>query len=153
MPRVSNSECFHRNEQLTIPVITATAVENLPAPIGERYAGMAEYLKEPGELLSDTPYVAYRNMDMQHLDVKIGSPVSKRLPEKRDVRPGSLPEGSIVPCIYRGPYRDMAPVYTEMASRIEEEGLTSAGTVREHYYNRPEYPESKLLTINVMPVP
>ncbi|MFA7562053.1 MAG: GyrI-like domain-containing protein [Methanoculleus sp.] len=152
MPRVSSIDRYHRREQPTIAIRTATAVENLPALIGESYARMAEYLKELGELLSDTPYVAYHNTDMQHLDVEIGFPVSKVLPGKGDIRPGSLPEGSVVACMYRGPYRDMAPVYTEMASRIEEDGLKPVGTVYEHYYNGPEYPESELLTMIVMPV-
>lgn len=152
MPRVSNIDRFHKREQPTIAIRTTTVVENLPVLIGESYCRMAEYLRELGELLSDIPYVAYHNMDMQCLDVEIGFPVSRALPENGDIRPGSIPEGSIIACMYRGPYRDITPVYTEMANRIEEDGLTPAGTVYEYYYNGPGYPESELLTMIVMPV-
>ncbi|WP_243671033.1 hypothetical protein [Methanoculleus chikugoensis] len=39
-----------------------------------------------------------------------------------------------------------------MAGWIEKNGLQPVGTVYEHYYNGPEYPESELLTMIVMPV-
>ncbi|WP_244987785.1 GyrI-like domain-containing protein [Methanoculleus chikugoensis] len=131
---------------------TRAKVEDLPMLIGGGYGRMADYLKELGEHLSDVPYVAYHNMDMQNLDVEMGFPVPKVLPEKGDIRSGSIPEGKFVFCMYRGAYRDMAPTYEEMAGWIEKNGLQPVGTVYEHYYNGPEYPESELLTMIVMPV-
>lgn len=152
MPRVSSIDVFHRREQPTVSIRTTTAVENLPVLIGESYCRMADYLKELGEFLSDVPYVAYHNMDMQHLNVEIGFPVAKSLPEKGDIYPGSIPEGNVVSCMYRGAYREMASTYDEMTNWIEENGLMPAGIVYEYYYNGPEYPESELLTRIVMPV-
>ncbi|KLK89411.1 transcriptional regulator [Methanoculleus sediminis] len=152
MPRVSNIEMLRRREQPTLSIRTRAKVEDLPMLIGESYCRMADYLKELGELLSDVPYVAYHNMDMQDLDVEIGFPVSKVLPERGDIRSGSIPGGNVVFCIYRGAYRDMAPTYDEMANWIEKNGLKPAGTVYEYYYNGPEFPESELLTMIVMPL-
>ena len=91
-------------------------------------------------------------MDMQDLDLEIGFPVSKALPEKGEIRSGSIPEGNVVFCMYRGAYREMASAYNDMAAWIEERGLTPAGSVYECYYNGPEWPESELLTMIVMPV-
>ncbi len=152
MPRVSNIELLRKREQPTPSIRTRAKVEDLPMLIGEGYCRMAEYLKELGELLSDVPYVAYHNMDMQNLDVEIGFPVSKVLPEKGEIQSGSIPESNVVFCMYLGPYRDMASTYGEMAGWIEKNGLTPTGTVYECYYNGPEYPESELLTMIAMPM-
>lgn len=152
MPRVSNIELLRKREQPTLSIRTRAKVEDLPMLIGEGYCRMADYLKELGELLSDVPYVAYHNMDMQNLDVEIGFPVSKTLPEKGEIQPGSIPEGNVVFCMYRGAYREMASTYSEMADWIGKNGLKPAGTAYEYYYNGPEYPESELLTMIVMPV-
>lgn len=152
MPKVSNIDIFRKREQPTVSIRTRTNVEHLPVLIGESYYRIADYLKELGELVSDVPYVAYYNMDMQRLDVEIGFPVSKILPGKGDIHPGSIPEGNVVSCMYRGPYREMVSTYTEMANWIEKNGLKPTGTVYECYYNGPEYPENELLTMIVMPV-
>ncbi|WP_292364005.1 GyrI-like domain-containing protein [Methanoculleus sp. UBA208] len=152
MPRVSNIDILRKREQPTLSIRTRTKVEDLPVLIGESYGKMAAYLKELGEFLSDMPYVAYHNMDMQNLDVEMGFPVPKALPGKGDIQSGSMPEGNVVFCIYRGPYREMASTYNEMANWIEKNGLKPVGTVYEYYYNGPEYPESELLTMIVMPI-
>ena len=152
MPRVSDINILHKREQPTVSIRTRARVEELPMLIGAGYGKMAAYLGELGEYLSDVPYVAYHNMDMQNLDVELGFPVPKALPEKGDIRSGSIPEGRVVSCMYRGAYREMVSTYTEMADWIEKNGLQPAGTVYECYYNGPDYPESELLTMIVMPV-
>ena len=79
MPRVSNFEILQKREQPTLFIRTKTKVENLPGLIGESYGKMAAYLEEIGEYMSEVPYVAYYNMDMQNLDVDIGFPESEML--------------------------------------------------------------------------
>lgn len=152
MPRVSKIEMLRKREQPTLSIRTRAKVEDLPMLIGDGYCRMAEYLKELGEMLSDVPYVAYHNMDMQDLDVEIGFPVSTVLPGKGDIRSGTIEEGNVVFCMYRGPYGDMAPTYGEMMGWTEKNALTPTSTVYECYYNGPEWPESELLTMILMPV-
>jgi len=152
MPRVSNIEILYKNEQPTLSIRTRTKVESLPMLIGEGYGKMAAYLKELGELLSDIPYVAYHNMDMQDLDVEIGFPVPKALPGRGDMKAGSIPAGKAVFCIYRGPYGEIEPTYNEMVKWIGDNGYTPVGTSYEQYYNGPEFPESEMLTRIVMPL-
>jgi effector-binding domain-containing protein len=152
MPRVSKIEMLRKREQPTLSIRTRANVEDLPMLIGEGYCRIAGHLKELGEMLSDVPYVAYHNMDMQDLDVEIGFPVLRALPGKGDIQSGAIGEGNVVFCMYRGPYRDMASTYGEMAGWIEKNAFTPTGTVYECYYNGPECPESELLTMIVMPV-
>jgi effector-binding domain-containing protein len=152
MPRISNIEILKKAEQPTISIRTKTKAENLPVLIGESFGKMAAYLNEIGELLSDIPYVAYHNMDMQNLDVEIGLPVAEPLPGKEDIRAGFIPAGKVVFCMYRGAYGEMGEVYGEMAEWIGDNNYVPVGTAYEHYYNGQEYPESELLTMIVMPV-
>ena len=102
MPRISNFEILQKREQPTLFIRIKTKVENLPSLIGESYGKMEAYLKEIGEYLSEVPYVAYHNMDMQNLEVEIGFPVGKPLSGKEDIQAGFIPAGKVVFCMYRG---------------------------------------------------
>ena len=152
MPRISNFEILQKREQPTLFIRTKTSVENLPSLIGESHGKMAAYLEEIGEYLSEVPYVAYYNMDMQNLDVEIGFPVGKALSGKEDIQAGFVPAGKVVCCMYRGAYSEMEATYGEMAKWIEDNNYKPVGSVYEHYYNGPGFPESEMLTMIVMPL-
>ena len=152
MPKMSNIELLQLNEQPALSIRTTTQVEKLPALIGESYGKIAAYIKELGENFSDVPFVAYHNLDMQNLDVEMGFPVTKSLPDKNEIKSTFIPAGKIIFCMYRGAYIEMASVYNEMAKWITENGYEPVGTSYEYYYNSPEFPESELLTKIVMPI-
>jgi effector-binding domain-containing protein len=82
MPRISDIDIIEKREQPTIYIRTITKVEQLPMLIGKSYGKLVEYLKNNDSMVSDMPYVAYYNMDMQNLDVEIGFPISNTLSEK-----------------------------------------------------------------------
>ena len=152
MPRITNIELMMQKEQHTITVRTRTAVQNLPQFIGESYGRLGAYLMEKGGYLSEVPFVAYHNMDMQDLDVEAGFPVASAMEGRDDIKPGVIPGGLIVFCIYRGAYDGIGPVYAEMAEWISKNGLIPSGSAYECYYNGPEFPPEELLTKIVMPV-
>ncbi|MCL2077763.1 MAG: GyrI-like domain-containing protein [Oscillospiraceae bacterium] len=91
-------------------------------------------------------------MDMQNLDIEIGFPVSKVLPGKEEIESGAIPAGKIIFCMFRGAYSEIEPTYNEMSKWIEDNGFKPIGTAYEHYYNGPEFPESEMLTMIVMPI-
>lgn len=153
MPRVSKIEVLHKNEQPTLSIRTITSVDKLPMLIGESYGKMGAYLQAIGEHLSDVPFVAYHNMDMQNLDVEIGFPVAKALSGKDDIKSSSTPAGKVVFCMYRGDYSGCEPAYNEMAKWIEDNGFKPVGTAYEYYYNSPQdFPMDEMLTMIVMPI-
>jgi len=153
MPRVTNFEILRKNEQTTLSIRTRTSIQNLPALIGKSYEKMATYLREIDEYLADIPYVGYFNMDMQNLEVEIGFPVSKTLPEKGDIKAGVIPASKVVFCIYRGAYSDITSTYDEMAKWIAEKGVKPTGVAYEYYFNSPmDFSETELLTMLVMPI-
>jgi len=145
---------FELSEQKAQPVLsirTRTAVENLPKVIGESYEKIMKYLAGLGEQPSGVPFAAYYNLDMKDLDVEMGFPVAKLLPEKGDIKSGEIPEGKYVSCMYKGAYSQMEQPYNEMFKWIEENGYEQKGVYFEYYYNSPnDVPESELLTRIVM---
>lgn len=152
MPKISRIEMLKQREQPTLTIRTHTKVQDLPQLIGESYGKLGAYLQEMGELMSDIPFVAYHNMDMQNLDVEIGFPVAMPLPGKGEIKPSFIPEGKIVFCMYLGSYAEVGPVYEEMAKWITDKGLIPGETAYEYYYNDPEFPENQLLTKIIMTV-
>lgn len=152
MPKMSNIQKIKQREQPTLIIRTTTRVEELPGLIGASYGKIVAYLDEIGELMTDVPFVAYHNMDMQNLDVEMGFPVAKVFPGKGEVKPGLIPEGKIIFCMYRGSYAEIEPVYGEMTQWFETNQSQPEGIAYEYYYNDPEFPESEWLTKIVMPI-
>ncbi|HSV32059.1 MAG TPA: GyrI-like domain-containing protein [Atribacteraceae bacterium] len=147
---------FEVRDQKAQPVLSIrkkTTVEKLPDLIGESYTKIMDYMNELGEQPAGVPFTAYYSLDMHDLDVEMGFPVTRPLPEKDEIKAGETPAGKIVSTMYKGPYAGMEEPYTEMAKWINDNGYKSTGVYYEYYYNSPaDVPESDLLTKIVMPV-
>lgn len=146
MPRVSNIEMLKHNDQPVLSIRVHTNVNKLPQLIGECFGKMGAYLQELGERLSDVPFVAYHNQDMENLDVEIGFPVAKSLPDKCDIKSGFIAGGNIIFCMYRGAYSGVEQTYNEMQQWMKEKGVASTGVSYEFYYNDLSFSEEELLT-------
>ena len=144
------------NEQKAQPVVsirTKTNLENLPKLIGESYMKIMGYITERGEQPVDAPFTAYYNIDMQNLDVEMGFPVAKRLPDKGEIKAGEIPQGKVVSCVYKGAYSGVEQPYSEMFKWIAGNGYEHTGVYYEYYYNSPaDVPENELLTRLVLPL-
>ena len=152
MPRISDIAVFQQLEQNTLCIPATARVQDLPKLIGESYAKLARHLESLGALMADVPFVAFHNMDMQRLEVEIGFVVPAPLPGKDDIQPRRIAACKAAVCMYRGPYREVEPVYHEMARWISQQGYQLAGGSYEYYYNSPNVPESDLLTKIVLPL-
>lgn len=148
-----NIELKEKSAQPVLAIRVITAVGNLPQEIGKAYGSIMQYLNELGEQPAEAPYTAYYNLDMEHLDVEMGFPVSKSLPEKNEIKSGEIPAGKYAECMYKGPYAEMVPAYDAMNKWIAEKGHEATGISYEVYYNSPsDVPESELLTKIMFPL-
>ncbi len=146
-------EVSEEKAQPVLSIRMRTRLELLPQVIGESYLKIMAYLTEQGEQPAFAPFTAYHNLDMQNLDVEMGFPVARLLPEKDDIKARELPPGKVVSSMYKGSYSGMEQPYNEMAQWMKEHGYTPTGVSYEYYFNSPqEVPESELLTKIVMPV-
>ncbi|MHC1721091.1 MAG: GyrI-like domain-containing protein [Clostridiaceae bacterium] len=132
-----NIELKEKGLRYTLLIKKTTSVGELPKIIGENYMKIFRYLGELGEQPTDAPFVAYYNLDMEHLIVELGFPVNKPLPGKDEIVAGEIPAGPVVTCLYKGPYKDMQPLYEEMMKWISDKGYESTGAYYEHYLNSP----------------
>ena len=146
MPRMTDFITVQQNEQAALVLRAKTSIGELPQVIGMGFGKLAGYFAELGETLSDVPFIAYHTFDMQETDIEIGFPVAHSLPGKDDIQVSSIPAGTYVFCMYRGPYNQISSVYEEMEKWLGEHGYVHAGPPYECYYNGPEVPESELLT-------
>lgn len=146
-------ELSEQKEQPVLYIRIRTALSSLPKVIGDAYGEIINYMTEIGERPADAPYTAYYNLNMQDLDVEMGFPVRRRLPERGEIKSGAIPGGKVVSCMYKGSYTKMEEPYNKIFKWIEENGYEQRGIYYEYYYNSPnEVPESELLTKIVIPL-
>ena len=142
-----NCEINERKRQPTLSVNTKTSVQELPQVMGKVFGEIAQYLAELGDCPVGPPFAAYYNMDMQNLEVEIGFPVLKELPDKNDIKPSEIPSGKFATCLYTGPYSDIESAYSELSQWVADNGHETTGVAYEIYLDDPaQTPPEKLKT-------
>ena len=148
-----NCELIEQEPQPTLSIRTTTHVKNLPQEIGKAYGAIGQYLGQLGEQPAGAPYAAYFNMDMSNLEVEIGFPVSKSLPDKDEIKATELPGGKLARCLYTGPYNEIEPAYNALTAWVKENGYEATGVAYEFYLNDPgEVSPPELITQVVYPL-
>ncbi|MHB8070540.1 MAG: GyrI-like domain-containing protein [Candidatus Cryosericum sp.] len=140
-------EVVETQAQPAVSIRTVTSVDRLPQEIGKAYGSIITYLTAKGEQPQGPAFVAYYNMDMQKLDVEMGFPVAKEVAGNGEILATYIPAGRRATCMYKGPYKDMAPTYEALTKWMSDNGHVPTGVAYEFYYNSPDQvPESELLT-------
>lgn len=133
--------------QKTLCIRTRCAVQNLPDVIGKTYLEIIEYMGGVGEIPSGAPYIGYFNMDMNDLDIEIGFPVAKDLPEKDNIKMSEIPAGKYATTLHKGSYTKLETSYNVIMKWMEDNNLEGTYIGYEYYLNDPrETPEDELET-------
>jgi effector-binding domain-containing protein len=133
--------------QKTLCIRTRSAVQDLPDVIGKTYHEIIQYMGEVGEVPSGVPYIGYFNMDMNDLDIEIGFPVAKDIPEKGNIKMCVIPAGKYATAIHKGSYSKLKASYTALMNWMEENNLEGTYIGYEYYLNDPATtPEGELET-------
>ena len=139
--------------QPTLSVRTRAAIGQLPQLLGQTYGAIMQYLGELGEYPVGMPFTAYYNMDMQDLDVEIGFPVSRPLPDRGELKSGALPAGKIATTMHIGPYDTVGPAYEALTQYMQANGYTPSGVAYEFYFSDPQTtPPEQIQTQIVFPL-
>ena len=142
--------------QPTLSIRTHAAVEQLPQVFGQTYGAIMQYLGELGEQPVGMPFAAYYNMDMENLDIEIGFPVSRPLPDRGELKSGALPAGKIATTMHFGPYDSIGPAYEALTQFVQTSGYAPSGVAYEFYFSPPETPPAEIQTqimFPLLPVP
>jgi effector-binding domain-containing protein len=137
------------SEQNVLSIRTRTAINNLPKELDRAFKDIFKYLNELGEKPSDAPFTGYYNMDMDDLDVEIGFPVSKKLPDNDLIKHNIIPKGKKVIGMHKGSYSTLKDTYKKMSEFIIEKGYKydDVEIAYEFYLNSPlEVKEDELMT-------
>ncbi|HNW94520.1 MAG TPA: GyrI-like domain-containing protein [bacterium] len=142
----------------------------MPMVIGKSYRAIIARLNALGEAAAGAPYIRYGGINWQDLeresklaallsmvtrrwDMRIGFPVSKPLAGGGPIAAGTIPAGTYVETMHRGPYRQMGATYRTMTAWCRENGIAIAGESYEIYLNDPRAtPQTQLETTVLIPV-
>ena len=140
-------EIVETSKQPVVAVRTTTAVENLPNIVGPIYDEIVGYIMANKQEPLGPAFIAYYNMDMENLDIKIGFPVATALPGNDRIEAGFIPAGKKATTFHKGSYGDIGVAYQALSEYLVKAGYEATGVAYEYYYNSPgEVPESELLT-------
>ena len=134
-------------EKKTLAVNLTAPASELPNVIGEVYGEIGAYLGRKGIEMTGAPYVLYRNMDMDALDLEIGFPAGGNDQGEGRIKPSRLPAGRVVTAIHKGPYKELEKTYEKVMAYIAAEGVKTTEWMYESYLNSPmDTAEEELLT-------
>lgn len=134
-------------KQPALVVKKTISMEEMPQVVGAAYNIIVNYIISKGVEPLGPAFIAYYNMDMEHLKVEIGFPTMKEIPGSGEIVSVMIPAGKKAVGYHKGAYGDIAPVYDKLAAWAVEKGHTPSGIAYEHYFNSPgEISESELLT-------
>ena len=139
-------------ERPTLSVRARAAVQDLPQLFGQTYGALMQYMSEMGAQPAGEPFAAYYNLDMQNLDVEIGFPVSRPLPDRGEIQSGALPAGKFASTVHIGPYNTVGLAYEALKQYAKENGYEPTGVVYEFYFSGPETPPEAIQTQIVLPL-
>ncbi|HZY42650.1 MAG TPA: GyrI-like domain-containing protein, partial [Anaerolineae bacterium] len=136
----------------TLSVRTRAAAGQLPQLFGQTYGVIMQYLGELGEQPVGMSFAAYYNMDMQDLDIEIGFPVSRPLPDRGNIHSGALPAGPIAVTMHIGPYDTVGPAYEALTHYAQANGYAPSGVAYEFYFSDPQTPPEQIQTQVMFPL-
>jgi effector-binding domain-containing protein len=139
-------------ERPTLSVRARAAVQDLPQLFGQTYGALMQYMNEMGTQPAGMPFAAYYNMDMQNLDVEIGFPVTKPLPDRGEIKCVALSAGKYASTMHVGPYDAVGPAYEALTQYVKAHGYEPTGVAYEFYFSEPETPPEKNQTQIVFPL-
>jgi effector-binding domain-containing protein len=131
----------------TVVARTRTAAKDLSDVLGREYGRIMQGLTRQGLLPSGPPFVIYKNMDMDDLDLEVGFPIKCPFAPEDGLEAGEIPACRVVTCLYTGPYTGIGEAYDGLMSWMEEHHFEGTGLAYEFYLNNPaETPASQLKT-------
>lgn len=127
-----------RDELPTATVRVMTTMNSIPDDLGRIYHQVFRYLAGTDIRPTGAPFAWYHRMSEDEIDMEAGVPVDKPIDGDDQVKPSSLPGGSVAVVWYSGPYGDeMAPAYEAIEQWISNNGFESVDGPWEVYWTDP----------------
>ena len=126
-----------RNAQVTAVARATLTVAELPPWLGKAYAAVADLLAAQRAGPAGPPFARFHMLGGGRFEVEAGFPATRPIEGNGDVQPSELPGGQVAVTMHTGPYEQMEPGYTALASWVDEHGGDLAGDAWEVYFSDP----------------
>jgi effector-binding domain-containing protein len=152
----------------TFPMTEIVTLDEVHTAHVRKRVRMAEISKEMATLLpavmnhvraqgvqpAGPPYSRYWSMPGEEIDIEVGFPVARPLPETDTIKAGKLPGGRTISTWHVGPYHEMGRTWQSAMAWMNENKLTGRGAPWEVYWTDPglEPDSSKWRTQILLPV-
>lgn len=114
------------------------AADKLPENIGSMYGELAAFMQKKAIPVTEAPYVLYKNMDPQALQIVAAFPVSQDVQTEGRIIMTEIPGGTFVHCVHKGPYTELEKTYAKVMDYIKEKKVETQEWMYESYINSPE---------------
>lgn len=121
----------------------AVAEATLPVPdigpwLATTYGRIFSSMTRQGHAPIGPPFARYHHLEDDRFAVEAGFPVAEPVEPDGEVHASTLPGGQAATTIHVGPYDEIEPAYTALASWVIERGGEPTGDPWEVYYSDPE---------------
>ena len=134
------SDQFRIEERASQPTLTVR--ERVPRAemvnlFDRGFSSVIQRLAELGEEPAGPAFAYYHNLDMQHPDLEVGFPVSRKLEDSGEIKSSTLPGGTYCSTIYMGSYDGLPRAWAEATAYATEQGHTLDEYAIEFYITNP----------------
>ncbi|MBI9105888.1 MAG: GyrI-like domain-containing protein [Spirochaetales bacterium] len=131
-------EIIRKEEVQTLTIRLFSPAIKLPEVLGGIYGEIAGLVTQKGLSFTGAPFVLYRNMDMENLDIEAGFPVAGTLEAAGRVKPSKLPSGEMATALHTGSYDSMEGTYNALTAFVKDKGRETEDFMYEEYLNSPD---------------
>lgn len=129
---------IHQVHPREAAVVRATvAPDGLPGAIPAALIDVQRCAGESAVGLAGPPFVRYLEWGPERVVVDIGFPVVRPSPTIGDVRPATLPGGTVASIVHVGPYEGIAATYGRLRDWLVATGHGELGPMWEVYWTDP----------------
>jgi len=101
------------------------------------FGDVATAVAAQGSQLAGPPFARYLQHDDDRFTVEAGFPVVTAITPAGEVRPSTLPGGTVATTTHIGPYEEMEPTYRSLIAWVAEQGGELDGAPWEVYLSDP----------------
>lgn len=152
MPIISKINLYEQTAHYVLSVRTTINFIDYPKTAAQAYTKIMEYATQNNLLLSDGPFVCYRNADLENLDVEMGFPVPRLIPGNGEITCHAIPAQKVASGIFLGAYEESDPLMMNIMQWIEGHDYKQQGEIYHYYLNDENRPSNELLTRISIPV-
>jgi effector-binding domain-containing protein len=127
-----------RTRQQTAVVDGTLSVAEIGPWLARSYSTIAQLLARQGCAPTGPPFARYHLREDGRFAIEAGFPIDAPVDADGDMRPSSLPGGSVAETLHVGPYEDMTPGYNSLLAWVTLHGAEPVGDPWEIYLTDPE---------------